>query len=290
MVHGGLTLTHLLTGAAEARALRDRFRQVTRIVAVAQHLGRSLQALGLENVTVVANPVDLDAFAPRPRNATLLRDLAIAADQPIALHVSNLRLLKNPLDIVRSARLTLRRHPGLVYVIVGDGPSRQEMERLSRHLGVAQSFRFVGWVDHCRVADYMNLADVVVMPSETEGQSLVHLETQACGRVILASDIPGAREVIVDGETGLLCRVGDVTGLAAKILLAVSDPELRVKIGRTARMRATRHCIGTMVSAYEAIIAELAGVPSRGPDNSALAESELGRGSAATAAARANGA
>jgi glycosyltransferase involved in cell wall biosynthesis len=284
MVHGGLTLAHLLSGAADVRALGDGFRQATRIVAVAQHLARSLQALSLDNVTVVANPVDLDAFAPRPGSAELRRDLAIAADQPVALHVSNLRPLKNPLDIVRSARLTLRQRPGLVYVIVGDGPSRHEMERLSRRLGVARSFRFVGWVDHRRVADYMNLADVVVMPSETEGQSLVHLETQACGRVILAGDIPGAREVIVDGETGLLCQVGDVADLAAKILLAVGDPELRARIGRTARTHATHHCIGTMVSAYEVIIAELVGVPSRGSDDSALAESEPSRVSAAAAA------
>jgi glycosyltransferase involved in cell wall biosynthesis len=259
MVHGGLTLARLLTGAGEAHALRDRFRRITRIVAVAQHLARSLQALGLHNVTVVGNSIDLDAFAPRPRDAALLHELAIAADQPIALHVSNLRPLKHPLDIVRSARITLRSDPRLVYVIVGDGSSRHEMEQLSRRLGVVQSFRFAGWVDHRRVPDYMNLADVVIMPSETEGQSLVHLETQACGRVILASDIPGAREVIVDGETGLLCPVGDIAGLAAKTLLAVGDPELRVKIGRAARTHATHHGIATMVSAYEAIIGELVG-------------------------------
>jgi glycosyltransferase involved in cell wall biosynthesis len=54
--------------------------------------------------------------------------------------------------------------------------------------------------------DYINLADIVVMPSAAETQALVYLETQACARLLLASDIPGAREVIVDGETGLLFR------------------------------------------------------------------------------------
>jgi glycosyltransferase involved in cell wall biosynthesis len=58
------------------------------------------------------------------------------------------------------------------------------------------------------VPDYINLADVVVMPSEREGQSLVYLEAQACGKLIVASDIPAAREVITDGETGLLFERG----------------------------------------------------------------------------------
>ena len=64
--------------------------------------------------------------------------------------------------------------------------------------------RFAGWIDYARMPDYINLGDIVVMPSESEGLARVYLEAQACARVLVASDIPPAREVVTEGETGLL--------------------------------------------------------------------------------------
>jgi L-malate glycosyltransferase len=81
-----------------------------------------------------------------------------------------------------------------------------------------------------RMPDYINLADGVLMPSEREGQSLVYLETQACGRVLIASDIPPAREIIVQGQTGLLFRLGDVADFAAKILMTARERRLRTTL------------------------------------------------------------
>jgi hypothetical protein len=75
-------------------------------------------------------------------------------------------------------------------------------------------------MDYAEVPRYLNLADLVVTPSETEGLSRVYLETQACGRVLIASDIPAAREVVEPGHTGLLFPRGDPAALAAAILRA----------------------------------------------------------------------
>jgi 1,2-diacylglycerol 3-alpha-glucosyltransferase len=93
----------------------------------------------------------------------------------------------------------VRRIPRLLYIIVGDGPGRVQLEAQCRGKGIVDRFRFPGWIEHTRMPDYLRLADIVVMPSESEGQSLVYLEAQACGRVLLASRIEGAR-IIRDGE------------------------------------------------------------------------------------------
>lgn len=93
------------------------------------------------------------------------------------MHLSSLKEVKRPLDIVSSAAGALRQNPKLVYVIVGDGLLRGAMEDTCRQKRLTERFRFVGWVDHQRVPDYINLADIVVMPSETEIRSLVRLET-----------------------------------------------------------------------------------------------------------------
>jgi len=93
-----------------------------------------------------------------------------------------------------------------------------------------------------------------VMTSAIEGLSRVYLETQACGRTLLASDIPAAREVVEPGRTGLLFRVGDVPDLTAKTLLAASDPELRAVLGGRARESVERRDLSAEVTAYADIL------------------------------------
>jgi glycosyltransferase involved in cell wall biosynthesis len=237
-----------------ARELLARFRTVDLLVCVARHLAETLEALGLGPIEVIENTVDETLFAPGPKPESLLRELHVTADDVVVAHVSNLKALKRPLDLVAAAREALRRDPRLVFVVVGDGAMREELEEACRREGVAGRFRFPGWVEHARMPAYLNLADVVVMPSEAEARALAYLETQACGRVLLASDIASAREVVVEGETGLLFATGDASDLAAKLLRVASDPELRERIGRRAREVALTRPLGDLVRAYDAAL------------------------------------
>ena len=230
----------------------EQFRKVDLIVVQAKHMAIALQQLGCTSIKVIPNSIDLQQFSPRPRDGALARELAIRHDDIIVAHLSNLTPAKRPLDIVTSAERALRQNPKLRYVIVGDGPYRGPMEEACRERGISKKFRFVGWLDYSRVSDHINLADMVVMPSEAESQARVYLETQACARVLLASDIPGAREVIRDGETGLLFKKGDVGDLTAKTLLTAGDPELRVRIGRKAREQVKAYSLDRAVASYVA--------------------------------------
>jgi glycosyltransferase involved in cell wall biosynthesis len=174
------------------------------------------------------------------------------------MHVSNLRGVKRPLDVVESAALALREDPRLVYVVVGDGPNRAAMEETARSRAILDRFRFVGWVEHERVSDYLNLADVVLIPSEHEGLALAYLEAQACGRVLVASDIPAAQEAIVDDDTGVLFRKGDTVDLAEKTLRVAADPALRRRIGLRARKMAEGRSVARAVTGYEDAFIEIA--------------------------------
>ena len=231
--------------------LAEQFGKVDLIVAVARHMEGPMRELGLPRATAIDNPVDLSRFFPAPKDADLMTGLGLRADHFIIAHISNFKRLKRTSDIVESAREVVRREPRATYVVVGDGDCRAQMEAECRRFGIFDRFRFVGWLDHEKVADYINLADAVVMPSETEGVALVYLETQACGRLLIASDIPGAREAVTDGETGLLFRMGDAADLTRKILLAADDPALRERIGRTARARVKVHDLEHFVAAYD---------------------------------------
>ena len=204
-------------------------------------------------------PNAVPKLAPRRKDEALMRHLSVEPGDVVVLHASNLVEVKRPLDIARVAELVVTSAPELAFVIVGEGRERTSLERLCREAGVGDRFRFTGWVEHARMPDYLNLADVVVMTSESEAMPLVYLEAQACGRALVASDIAASREVIVDGQSGLLFRVGDIADLAAKILLPARDAGLRRALEENARRAVRAHDVRRAVTAHLAIAAEVAG-------------------------------
>ena len=261
VVHGGTTIQALTESGAttgDLRRLIEGFENAGLVITVACHLAERLQQLGLRHVRAIPNAVDPRLFSPQPQKSAIRQQLGLRPGDVGVVHVSNLRAVKRPLDVVESAVLALRENPRLVYVIVGDGPNRAAMEQAARSHGIAHRFRFVGWVEHVRVLDFLNLADVVVMPSEHEGLSLVYLESQACGRVLVASDISAAREVVVDGVTGVLFRKGDIVHLAEQTLRVAADPALRRAIGFRARRMAATRSLDAAVAGYEAAFTEIA--------------------------------
>jgi glycosyltransferase involved in cell wall biosynthesis len=257
----GATTAGMIAGtipSAAARRYIEQFHRVDLVVLVARHLLPLYRAWGLARLRIVQNGVDRRTFAPRPKSADLRSELGLRPSDVVLLHASNLKSIKRPLDLVESATFAVRRDPRLVYVIAGDGPMRAAIDTACRRRGIARSFRFAGWVDRERMPDLLNLADIVAMPSETEALALLYLETLACGRVLLASDIAGAREVVRDGRDGVLFARGDVGALTDKTLELAARPSLRAAIGRRGRERSRRFDLRRTLSSYEALLAEIA--------------------------------
>jgi glycosyltransferase involved in cell wall biosynthesis len=242
-------------GAAD---LLHQLHLTDRIVTVAKHMVAPLRQLGFANVSAVPNGVDLTQFAPRPKNRSLLRNLELTPADVVVLHASNFVEAKRPLDVARSAARAMSVAADLLYLIVGDGRGRPAVQSFCQTVHLRNRFRFTGWVEHAKMADYLNLADIVVMTSESEALPLIYLEAQACGRVLIASDIPASREVIVDGQTGLLFSTGDVRQLARKILAVTRDGDRRRVIGEKARQAASAHDLNRTVSEHLEILAEVA--------------------------------
>ena len=130
-VAGGTTYGVLLGTIPEslAQQLIEQYRKVDQLVSPARHMAEQLRSMGL-NVKVIPNAIDLATFAPTAKNPELLRELKITDGNLVVAHGSNLKPLKRPLDIVRSAKEAIHQDPRLIYLIVGDGPCRQKMESL----------------------------------------------------------------------------------------------------------------------------------------------------------------
>ncbi len=241
---------------AEARGLMEQFERIDLLITPAMHLAQTLNKAGICRIKVIHNALDLERFCPQPKDERLLHQLSIPKGHVVVAYPANLHGRKRPLDLLSSAELVLRAVERIVYVVVGEGPMRKLMEEVCSEKGIMERFRFVGWVDYARMPDYINLADIVVMPSEGEGLSRVYLEAQACARTLIASNILPAREVVRHGESGLLFDLGNAADLADKTILAVTNPQLRGEIGKRARERIQAHSLTLAVPAYESALYE----------------------------------
>lgn len=253
----GATAMGILNGSYPkqlAASLLRHFRKADISVVSAHHVRCALAHLGVPGVEIIPNPVDVERFRPGPPSPELRRELAVSEEDVIVTHISNLKPLKRAQDFVDAAEIAVGNDDRLVFVVVGDGHCHAEIERACTDRGLSARFRFTGWLDYERIPEIMNTTEIVVMPSAAEAQALVYLETQACARTLIASDIPAAREVIDDGETGLLFPVSDVAALAEKILLAARDPDLRARLGTQGRRQVMRHSVTRVADAYSRLL------------------------------------
>jgi len=233
-----------------SRAYLDLYRRADVVIAVARYMRDGLAFRGVDGVVPLPNFVDRRAFAPGPRDPGLAARYGIAANDLVVLHASVMTSRKRPEDVLRAAALTLPQDERLLFLFVGGEDRGRALEEESRRLGLATRVRFVDRVPYHAMPDHVRLADLVVVPSAGEGLARIYLETQACARVLVASDIPAAREVVEHDATGLLFPVASAEALAGQILRASADAVLRARIGAAARERTAEHDIARVVDAY----------------------------------------
>ncbi len=196
--------------------------------------------------------IDVAAFDPTaypPKTDDVFRFLLIA------------RLIrdKGVHEFVDAARSLASQHPGAVFEILGpidpDNHTAIASATLQRWIDDG-AIRYLGSADDVRPA--IARADCIVLPSYREGTSRVLLEAAAMARPAIATDVPGCRDVIVDGVTGLLCRVRDAGDLAAKMTTMLDmTTAARVAMGAAARADvARRFAESLIITAYRAAIAK----------------------------------
>lgn len=126
-------------------------------------------------------------------------------------------------------------YPKARLIISGDGPERDRLGALADELGISGRVDFTGWVLPKDVYAAMNQATVLVVPSLHEGLPLVAIQAAQMARPILASDVDGLREVMVDGETGLLCQPRDDSALAAAMAYLLDHHDAAIAMGQAGR-------------------------------------------------------
>ncbi len=191
------------------------------LITVCQALKDKLVELGTEagRITVLRNGVDLEMFRPTDRAAARR---ALAVDGTVLASVGHLIARKGH-DLVIDALPAL---PDATLLVAGEGPERAKLMRRAGALGVAGRVRLLGRIDHDRLRQLYNAADLLVLASSREGWANVLLEAMACGTPVVASDIWGTPEVVASPAAGLLMQRREASALADAVnrLLAAPPP------------------------------------------------------------------
>jgi len=144
------------------------------------------------------------------------------------------------------------------WILVGDGELRGELEAQAQRLGLVSHVHFTGWRDD--VAEMLALADVFVLPSESEGFGRVLVEAMAMGRPVVATNVGGIPDIVLDGETGLLVEPANAAALADAVRALVDEPARAARLGAAGRVRAeSTFSLGAHVDAVERVYEEVLG-------------------------------
>lgn len=218
-----------------ATALRVTLPWAKRIICVSDAIRRDViqddpSTAGLTET--VHNGIDRGLFQIVSDRTKVRRELGLT-DGPLVVTVARLTEPKGHADLIRALALLRRQWPDLQCVCVGDGELRMQLESMAAEQAVASMCRFVGSRDD--VMDFYAAADLVVLPSHSEGFPFVILEALAMGKPVVATSVNGVPEVITHLKTGLLVPARDVTGLAGAIHSLLEHPERATQLGSAGR-------------------------------------------------------
>lgn len=187
-----------------------------------------------EKIKVINNGINPIEFCPYLKTDQSPTGL-IRSKDIIVLSVSNLYESKGiSLNIQAIGKISKKYH-NLQYYVIGDGPERSKLERLTRKINLNDKILFLGQLTHSEALRYMTKADIFSLPSWNEGFGIVYLEAMACGKPVIACRGEGIEDVIEDGVTGLLVNPNDLDDLVVKLELLIREPVRARELGMRAR-------------------------------------------------------
>ncbi|MCC6508592.1 MAG: glycosyltransferase [Pirellulaceae bacterium] len=226
-------------------------------IAVAQDHAQFLinwEGFPRSRVFMIPNGVDTDRFKPdHSRRAWLRQSLSIPEHAPLVGIVAALREEKNHSQFILAARDVLRTHSDTRFIIVGDGPTRPEIERQITELCLQRFIHLLG--TRSDTPELLAAMDVFALTSRNEANPVSILEALSCGVPVVSPNVGSIHETVIDGTTGFLTSPGSAEETAAGINRLLDDASLAHELGHNGREHVTHSwSLRAMVTGYERLI------------------------------------
>ena len=189
-----------------------------------------VEALKKFEAVVVSNGINRAKFNPGNAFPDVRAMLGIPADAILLLFVARMTSHKQPLTLIEAFHTASQQNPRLHLLMVGDGDQKAEAVALAEKLGLGGRITFQPFRQD--VPAVLHAADIFVLPSLWEGLPIGLLEAMAMGKAVIVTDVDGTRELITDGENGLMSVAGDPVSLSNAILTMAADEAMRISFGK----------------------------------------------------------
>lgn len=252
-VHAGKSAAGRGPSGVLRRVTEWAWKNAAALVSVSEGLKRiALEISPGMDVTVIPNGVDSKVFRPG--------DGTVDSEEVVVLFVGRLEPYKRIHDLLQAvSRLRAGASGRIRLRIAGDGSLRGEIPRAVEALDLQDTVEMLGHVTAERIPELYRQAHIFVLPSLVEGMPNVILEAMASGIPTVATRVPGSEELIVPGETGLLCAPMRVDDLARHLRTLVENPALRKRMGRAARSEAESRSWESAARKYLSVYRRTAG-------------------------------
>jgi glycosyltransferase involved in cell wall biosynthesis len=199
----------------------ETLKEADKIITVSKATKDYVLSLGAkpEKIKVMHNGVDLQRFRPLPgKREEMRKKLGIPKNSIVAVTVRRL-VYKNGIDtLIEGASIAVKKNPNITFLVVGKGPDQSSVQLRAKQLGIENNFKLTGFVEDADLPLYYNAADFFILPSKSgEGLPLVALEAMACGLPVIATNVGGISEILMD-DWGRLVPPNEPNLLAKSVL------------------------------------------------------------------------
>ena len=208
-----------------------------------------------EKFALIYNGINLEKFRQHVDRQKVFSDLGLDPECKIVGMIARLDQQKNPLDFIRAAAVVVKRYQKVQFLIAGDGSLRSECESLIDQLNLRGTFFLLGYRDD--INKIMPILTLTVLSSLWEGLPVVFQEAMSAGKPTVANDVDGARDVIIDGETGYLVTPHQHEEMAERILYLLNNDAVCHEMGLTAQKYSERFSGQQMVENITSLYREL---------------------------------
>ena len=209
--------------------------------------------LSIKKSVTIYNGIDAKVFTPK-RNNLIRQTLGFSQNQILIGSVGNIRPAKGYDSFLCAARLVVNEHQNCRFLITGEksGFLYEYLLRKRHRLNLEKHFKFLGYYDN--VQEFLNGIDIFVLPSISEGFSIVTIEAMSCGVPVIVSRSGGPEEIVTDAKTGLFFNAGDAKDLASVIEILLKRKELRKRISVEGMKTAVnKFSIEKMIAKYQSL-------------------------------------
>lgn len=218
-----------------------------------------LYSIKKEKIRIVPNGVDLQKFKPLDNQIKIKNQFGVK-NRPCLLFVGRLIPRKGLSFLVQAAKQIIKKENQTIFLIVGEGPQKNQLISDLKRNRLLKNFIFLGDVKEKNLPLIYNCADIFVFPSIQEAQGIALLEAQATSKPVVSFNTGGISETVLDQETGILIDP-DSNKLAITILKLLKNKELREKMGKKGREFVSENftwnkCSKTLLEIYKEVVSK----------------------------------